>query len=188
MLVFVLGLLLFFVPHAAPLLLPGLKVAAIAKMGEKGWKGIYSLLSLAGLVLIVIGWMQYRELAPQVYEPPTWGRHVALLFVWIALVLLSVSSRKPGRILVIVKHPMVVGTIYWSLGHLFANGDLASVLLFGSFLAFAIISRITQAIKGDPNHQFVSHRSDAIALGAGTAIYAIIYLWAHVWFTGVALI
>ena len=186
MLVFVLGLLLFFVPHSIPIFLPGVRNSAVASIGEGKWKGTFALLSLAGLVLIVFGWMQYRFEAPQVYDPPSWGRHAAALLVWIAFVLLSVPRSKPGRILVTVKHPMVTGVLYWAAGHLLVNGDLASVLLFGSFLVFSLTSRFSERLKGDPPHQFVSYRSDIIALGAGTVLYAVFVLWAHSWLFGVS--
>lgn len=187
MVVFVLGLLLFFVPHVLPLLVPGVKTSLVSKLGEKRWKGVYSLLSLAGLVLIVFGWREYRDVAPIVYDPPVWGRHATMLLVWISLILFSVPRSKPGKILVAVKHPMVVGAIYWSVGHLLANGDLASVLLFGSFLLFALISRIKENFAGDPNPKFVSYRNDIVAIGAGTTVYMVILLFGHVWLSGVAL-
>ncbi|MCF6302345.1 MAG: NnrU family protein [Devosiaceae bacterium] len=187
MIVFTIGLLLFFVPHIVPLLVPGTKSALVEKIGEKRWKGVYSLLSLAGLVVIVLGWRQYRDVAPIVYDPPAWGRHGTMLLVWISLILFSVPRSKPGKIMVAVKHPMVVGVIYWSVGHLLANGDLASVLLFGSFLLFALISRIKENFAGDPNPKFRSYRSDIIAIGAGTTLYAVILLFGHVWLSGVAL-
>ncbi len=188
MTLFIIGLLLFFVPHIAPLLVSGLKPSLVARMGAGPYKGIYSLLSLGGLVLIVFGWMQYRELAPMVYEPPTWGRHATMLLVWIALILFAMPRSKPGKIMVIVKHPMVVGTIYWSVGHLLANGDLASVMMFGSFLVFALISRIKEKMAGDPNPRFISYRSDIVAIGVGTLIYGVLLLWGHVWITGVTII
>ncbi len=187
MIVFILGLLLFFVPHITPLLVPGVKTSLISRLGEKRWKGVYSLLSLLGVVLIVLGWRQYREVAPIVYDPPAWGRHATMLLVWISLILFSVPRSKPGKIMVTVKHPMIVGTIYWTVGHLLANGDLASLLLFGSFLLFAVISRMKEKFAGDPNPEFVSYRSDVIAVGAGTAIYMVILLFGHVWLSGVAL-
>lgn len=187
MLVFIIGLLLFFVPHILPLLMPNLKPSVVSKFGAGRWKGVYSVLSILGLVLIVFGWRQYRELAPMIYEPREWGGHANMLLTWIALVLLSVPRSKPGKILAAVKHPMVVGTIYWSIGHLLANGDLASVLLFGLLLAFALISRVIEFRKGDPNPRFVGYRSDIIAIGAGTFIYAVILFFGHVWLSGVAL-
>ncbi len=186
MLVFILGLLLFFIPHFTPVLLPGVKSGVVASIGAGRWKGAYALISLAGLILIVFGWIQYRPIAPQVYDPPSWGRHATALLVWISFVLLSLPRSKPGRILVIVKHPMLIGVFYWSAGHLLANGDLASILLFGAFLVFTITSRISERLKGDPNHQFVSYRSDIIALGAGTLLYAVFVLWAHTWLFGVS--
>ncbi len=186
MTVFVLGLIIFFAMHLVPTLLPGLREKAIDKIGPMPWKGIYALVSLIGLVLIVRGWSQFRPDATDVYTPPEWGAYANALLSWIAFVLFSIPRSKPGRILVIVKHPMLVGTIYWSVGHLLANGDMASVLLFGSFLAFAFIDRVAQAIKGDPSHQFVSHRGDITGIIFGTILYVIFVGWVHVWLIGVS--
>ena len=188
MVVFIVGLALFFVPHILPVLVPGLKQTITTKIGADKWKGLFSILSLAGLVLIILGWRQYRDLAPQVYDPPSWGRHAAFLLVWIALILLSVPRSKPGKILSAVKHPMVIGVIYWSLAHLLANGDLASVMLFGLMLVFAMISRVSEFMKGDPAPKFVSYRSDVKAIGIGTAIYLVILFFGHVWLAGVILL
>ncbi|VAW17651.1 hypothetical protein MNBD_ALPHA12-2327, partial [hydrothermal vent metagenome] len=91
----------------------------------------------------------------------------------------------PGRIRVLVKHPMLWGTFFWSAGHLMANGDLASVILFGSFLVYSIVDRVASYIKGDPNPVFVSYRSDIIAIVAGTVLYLIFALWIHGYLFGV---
>ncbi len=187
MTLFIAGLLLFFVPHMLPILAPAVKARLVGRWGERTWRALYSLLSFAGLILIVLGWREFRPVAPQVYEPPSWGRDATYVLVWVALVLLAVPRSKPGRILVIVKHPMVVGVFYWALGHLLANGDMASVMLFGSFILFVAMSRISEFAKGDPRHRFVGYRSDIIALGVGTAVWLLIALLAHVWLTGVRL-
>jgi len=185
MTVLVLGLVLFFVPHSVPVFFPGLRESAVSRLGERTWKGLYSLLSLAGLGLIVWGWMLFRPDAPDVYTPPDRGRDVTYIFVFLAFVLFSVPRSKPGRIMVLIKHPMMWGVILWAGGHLLANGDLASVLLFGSFLAYAIAGRLAEAVKGDPSPVFVSYRSDLIALGGGAVFYAVFVLWIHGFLFGV---
>ncbi len=186
MFVFVLGLVIFFTIHMVPIVAPGVKESVIAKASKSHWMRIYSLISLGGFVLIVFGWIQFRPIAPIVYDPPSWGRDVTMTLVWLAFILFALPRKKPGRIMVIVKHPMLTGVTLWAIGHLLANGDLASLMLFASFLAFALISRVSKIIKGDIEPKFVSYRSDIIAVIAGTVLYAAFVLWAHLWLFGVS--
>ncbi len=181
----VLGLVLFFVPHALLAFLPEFRKGAIARIGAMPWKGVYSLVSLAGLVLVTWGWGELRPDAPDVYTPFSWGRDVTYIFVLFAFILFAMPRSKPGRIRVLVKHPMLWGTFFWSAGHLMANGDLASVILFGSFLAYSIIGRIGAYMRGDPQPVFVSYRSDIIAIVAGTVLYVIFVLFIHGYLFGV---
>jgi len=181
----VLGLILFFVPHAVPSFVPNFRENAVARIGLLPWKGLYSLVSLAGLVLVVWGWVALRPDAPALYTPPSWGRYVTYIFVFFAFVLFSMPRSKAGLIRVLVKHPMLWGTFFWSAGHLFANGDLASVILFGSFLIYSIVDRIGAYIKGDPQPQFVSYRYDYMAIGAGAVFYLVFVLWIHGYLFGV---
>ncbi len=186
MLIFVLGLVLFFAIHLVPVLAPNIKENIIAKYSKSVWMRSYTAISLIGFLLIVFGWGQFRPIAPIAYDPPSWGRDATMSLVWLAFILFSIPRKKPGRILVIVKHPMVTGVILWSIGHLLVNGDLASVMAFGSFLAFALISRFSKIVKGDEGVKFVSYRSDIIGIIGGTVLYAIFVLWGHLWLFGVS--
>ena len=115
----------------------------IGRLGENGYKVAYSLLSLLGLILIGVGYDRYRESGYiPVWDPPVWTRHLALLLVWLAFVAF-VAAYLPGRIKGALKHPMMVGIKVWALAHLLANGDLGSMLLFGSLLAWAVVARIS---------------------------------------------
>ncbi len=187
MLVFVLGLLLFFSPHLLSVLAPALRARIVGRIGENSWKGFYALESLLGLILIVVGWVLFRMEAPQIYQPPAWGRHVTMVLLWAALVVLFVPRDRPGYILVLVRHPMLTGVFLWSAGHLLANGDLASVMLFSSFLFYVVISRIAEFRKGDPVFRFSSWRGDMTGLGAGTVVYLLLAFVLHPWIAGVAL-
>ncbi len=186
MLIFVLGLVLFFAIHLVPILTPGIKENVVSKYSKSVWMRSYTAISLIGFLLIVFGWGQFRPVAPLAYDPPSWGRDVTMSLVWLAFILFSIPRKKPGRILVIVKHPMVTGVILWSIGHLLVNGDLASVMVFGSFLAFALLSRFSKIIKGDEAPVFVSYRSDIIGIVGGTVLYGIFVLWGHLWLFGVS--
>ncbi|MCF6326587.1 MAG: NnrU family protein [Devosiaceae bacterium] len=186
MLMFVSGLVLFFAIHLVPILAPNIKENIITKSSKSVWMRSYTAISLIGFLLIVFGWGQFRPVAPIVYDPPSWGRDATMSLVWLAFILFSIPRKKPGRILVIVKHPMVTGVILWSLGHLLVNGDLASVMAFGSFLAFALLSRFSKIVKGDEGIKFVSYRGDIIGVVGGTVLYAAFVLWAHFWLFGVS--
>jgi len=186
MFVFVLGLAIFFAVHMVPIIAPDIKAFLISKAGKKIWMLIYSVASLGGFMLIVFGWGQYRPVAPTLYEPFSWGRDVTMTLVWVAFILFAVPRKKPGRIMVFVKHPMVTGVIFWSIGHLFANGDLASVMLFGSFLVYALISRVTKISPNAPIPEYVSPRGDIIAIGGGTVFYAVFVVWIHFWLFGIS--
>jgi len=136
MLVLILGLVLFLGVHSARIVAEPARRRFIEKRGENAWKGLYSIVSLIGLVLIVVG---YRA-APyvSVWAPPLWLRHVTLLLTAVAFVLVAAAYVPGNRIRAAVGHPMVLGVKIWAFAHLLANGALASMLLFGAFLAWAV--------------------------------------------------
>ncbi len=175
----ILGLIVFFGIHVVRMVAPGFRAARIEALGEGPWKGIYSVVALVGLVLIVWGWMQYRAEAPQVYVPPEWGRHVTALLVLIAFILLGAGNGPVGRIRATLVHPFLIGIMLWAAGHLFANGDLASVLLFGAFLVYAIVNRIAVGFRSEPAPVFATYRGDIIAIVSGIVLYLVFVLWLH---------
>src|ERR671920_2166331 len=172
----VLGLLLFVGMHAFTMA-RGARSAAIARIGEGPYKGLYSIVSLAGVVLIAIGYGRYRAAGYiQVWDPPDWTRHLSLLLVWFAFVFF-VAAYLPGRIKRTLKHPMLAGLKVWAVAHLIANGDLGSILLFGSILAWAVLARISAkrrdvaAQHGGPAAPPAGLRNDALAGAIGTPAY-----------------
>lgn len=187
MFVLILGLVLFLGVHSVRMVAPGFRDARYAAMGEKGWKGLYSLISLAGFGLIIWGWIMYRPDAPEIYEPPSWGRHVNYLLTLFAFILLTAANGPVGRIKAAVGHPMLLGTILWSGGHLLANGDLASLLLFGAFLVYAIADRFAVIGRKDPPPVFESYRGDIMAIVGGGVTYAVFLFWLHGLLIGVPL-
>jgi uncharacterized membrane protein len=147
----------------------------------------YSLLSLAGLLLIIKGFALARAAPVVVYLPPHWLRDVARLLMLPVFPLLF-AAYLPGRIQRTLKHPMLVAVKCWALAHLLANGMAADLLLFGSFLAWAVIDRISlkrrpaRAVPGLP----ASAANDAIAVVLGLAVYALVVMWAHLRLFGVS--
>jgi len=136
------GLALFLGVHSTRIVADGWRTATIARVGEKPWKGIYSLLSIAGFVLLVIGYGAARQSPVVLYAPPVWTRHLAALLTIPAFVLLAAAYVPGNAIKRAVGHPMMAGVKVWALAHLLANGTLADVLLFGTFLAWAVLGFI----------------------------------------------
>jgi uncharacterized membrane protein len=178
MTILILGLVVFLGIHSVRILAGPFRDAQIAA-NPKRWKGLYTLVSFLGLGLIIWGWILARPMAPQLYDPPTWGRHATLALVWIAFVLLPTANAPTGRIKATVRHPMLLGVIFWSAGHLLANGDLASATLFGAFLVWAILDLISALGRREPPPVVVKPRADVIAVVAGTVLWAVFVFFLH---------
>ena len=134
-----LGLLLFTAVHLVPSLAPGIKSAWLGRLGENGYKGTFSLLLVAGLVLIVFGW---RGTVPEfVYRPPAGLHFPALALVFLGFLLFVVSNRK-SRLRRLVRHPQLTGVSLWGIAHLMLNGDNRSLLLFGGLTLWAIVEMV----------------------------------------------
>jgi len=169
--------------------LRGPRAALIGRIGEGPYKGLYSLVAAAGLVLIVWGFGRYRDAGYiQIWDPPFAIFHpIALVLLWFALVALAATYSPPSRIKSLLRHPMLVAVKLWALSHLLVNGDLGSLLLFGGLLAWAVYDRIAVKRRGDPGAPTVPAfgRNDAIVIVIGTVAYVAI-LWLHDAVIGVA--
>lgn len=187
MVLLVFGLILFFGVHVMPML-PDLRARLVATVGDGLYRGVYSLIALAGLVLIVWGYGQARDAGvPHLYDPPFFLRHITHL-VMLPVFVLLVSAYAHGRITRQARHPMVLAVKLWALAHLLSNGDLASVLLFGSFLAWAVADRISLARRQRRGLVTVREgpaQNDIIAVIVGLSVYLIILFKAHTWVIGV---
>jgi uncharacterized membrane protein len=183
----ILGLVLFLGAHSVEIFSSTLRANAIARLGERPWKGLYTLVSIVGFVLIIWGYGQARQDPILLYAPPMWMRHVSAL-IMLPVFPLILAAYMPGRIKAALKHPMLAAVKFWALAHLLANGMLADVLLFGSFLAWAVADRISfkrRAVR--PIHTAPpSKMNDVIAVVAGLAIYVAFVLWLHLWMIGVS--
>jgi uncharacterized membrane protein len=135
----ILGLLIFFGSHLLRVIAPGFRESMVGRLGLLPWKGLYSLVALAGFVLLVIGYGAVRWTSPLLWGPPPgWARMlVALLMLPILVVFLA--AYVPGRIRATLRHPMVLATAAWAAAHLLVNGRVADLLLFGSFLAWSLV-------------------------------------------------
>jgi uncharacterized membrane protein len=170
--ILILGLVVFIGAHSFTTFREA-RATLVARIGEGPYKGLHGLVSLAGFVLIVIGFGQYREHGYiQVWNPPTGLRHLTLLLMWFSFVSL-VATYSPGAIKTRLRHPMLVGVKIWAFAHLLANGDLGSMILFGSLLAWAVFDRI--ALKRRPGAEVAGSlsfgRGDIVALVVGTILY-----------------
>ncbi len=184
------GLLLFLGTHLVTTL-RGTRANLRERFGANGYKIGYTALSLAGLVLVVIGYGDYRAAGYiAVWTPPRALSHVALLLTLPVFVLLA-ASHAPGLIKRTVRHPMLAAVKFWALAHLLANGDLGSMLLFGGFLAWAVFARISlkqrEAVEGAPDFSTMKFgRGDLVAVVGGLAAYGIFAFVLHPLLIGVA--
>ena len=183
----IIGLVLFLGIHTVSIVAPQWREGQIARLGEGPWKGMYSVVSAIGFGLLIYGYGAARQNPVVLYTPPTALRHVALLLMLPVFPLL-VAAYVPGRIKAIAKHPMLLATKRWAVAHLFANGTLADVLLFGGFLVWAVADRISvkrrpaRPIPGAPARPY----NDVIVIVVGLGLCALFVLWAHRWLFGVS--
>jgi len=187
MLFLIVGLMLFLGIHSISIVSPGWRDGMAVRLGEWPWKGLYSLVALAGLILLVQGYSHARLSAPVLYTPPVWLGHLALLLL-VPVFPLFLSTYFPGRLQRAAKHPTLLATKLWATAHLLANGSLADVVLFGGFLAWAVADRISmkrriaRPLPGAPPGAI----NDGIAIVLGLGLYGFFVMGAHAWLFGVA--
>jgi uncharacterized membrane protein len=183
----VIGLILFLGIHSVSIVAPDWRDRTAVRIGGGPWRGLYSLISIAGFVLLIWGYGIARQHPVVLYPPPTWSRHAAALLM-LPVFPLIFAAYLPGRIKAALKHPMIIGVALWALAHLIANGTLADLLLFGGFLAWAVIDRASyawrsqRAIHTAPASKF----NDLIAVLVGIALYVTFAFWLHPRWIGVA--
>ena len=150
------------------------RAALVARVGEWPYRGLFSLVSLLGVVLIAYGFASYRDAGMiVVWNPPAWTRHIVVVLMWPASIMVA-AAYIPGNIKRVLKHPMLVGVKTWAFAHLCANGDLGSIVLFGAVLAWAVYDRITLKYRADPGTPPIpvgGSKNDIIAVVVGTIIY-----------------
>lgn len=179
------GIFIFFAVH----LLPGfvnVRNKLISNLGEGPYKGLYSLTALSGLVLIIYGKSKAEYLS--IWEPPLWSKHVVILTMLISFYFLVAADMK-SNIKRFIRHPMLLGVALWAGVHLLANGDLASILLFGSFLIFSLIAMVSANVRGATKQQNqYSIKSDIVTVFASVVAYVIFIKYLHPLLIGVSII
>lgn len=180
------GLVIFLGMHSISIVSDSGRDALAARFGEFGWKLVYGVVSLVGLYLIVKGYAAARLEPTLVWVPPTWTRHLAALLM-LPIFVFFFASYLPGRISTALKHPQLVAVKLWAAAHLLANGMLHDMILFGAFLAWAVVDRISMKRRTErPRPQAPkSGANDVIAVVLGLAAYAGFALWAHQAWIGV---
>lgn len=186
--VLILGLLLFLGIHSLRIFADDWRNRQIARIGLMRWKGLYSVLAIAGFVLICWGFGLARQHPVVLYVPPLWLRHLNALFMLIAFVLLAAARVPRNHLKARLHHPQVLAVKTWAFGHLLATGMLHDVVLFGPFLLWAVllyaISRRRDRLAGTV-YPAGSVRGDAIVLLAGLALWLLFAFWLHTWLIGV---
>lgn len=186
----VFSIILFLALHSLRIFAPAWRERTMARMGVNAWRGVYSLLSIVSLVLLIYAFAASRAVTPMLYTPPMFLSHISLTLMLIAMILLMASILPAGKIAVWVKHPMVTSVKVWAFAHLLSNGELNSVLLFGGFLAWAVLVRISAKRRARAGEKvvrdFVSTQYDIAAIISGVALYLVFLFYLHQMLIGVS--
>jgi uncharacterized membrane protein len=188
MAVLILGLVLFLGLHSIRIFADDWRSAQIASRGEGTYKGVYSLLSIAGLVLIVWGYGQTRIAPLDLWSPPVWTRHAASLLTLLSFVLIVAAYVPRNRIRAAVGHPMVAGVKLWAFAHLIANGRAGDVVLFGAFLAWAIADFVSARRRDRVAGRRPAPGTltgDAITVAIGVVAWVVFAMYLHAVLIGV---
>jgi uncharacterized membrane protein len=187
----ILGLVLFIGVHSIAIVSVAARNHLAQVLGLNAWRAAYSLVSLAGFTLLVMGYMEARQSPVLLYAPPLWTRHVAFALM-LPVFPLIFAAYLPGAIKAKLKHPMLAAVKIWALAHLLANGMLADLVLFGGLLAWAVVTRISLKRRGQRPLMVPlpapSRVNDVVAVVLGLAVYALMLFWLHRVLIGVPLI
>ena len=185
MIYLVLGLVLFLGVHSISIVAPAWRDRTQARLGN-AWRGLYSLISIAGVIFIVWGYGIARRTPVMLYAPPAWTHYITAVLM-LPVFTLFLAAYLPGRIKGALKHPMLLSVMLWAVAHLIATAMLANVVLFGSFLVWAIVDRISfrwrtqRPLPMAPSTKM----NDGIAIVAGLLVYFVFEHWLHVRWIGV---
>jgi uncharacterized membrane protein len=185
--ILILGLVLFLGAHVF-VSLRAERARFIERFGDSAYKWVISLVSAVGIIVIGWGFAQYRATGwVDIWYPPSWTRHVTVALVWPAIICIMAAFLQ-GRIKKALKHPMIVGVKLWAVGHLISNGDLGSIILFGSILGWAVYDRISFKYRTDSGASPLAGvlpagmsdaTKDILAVVLGTLIYLALGFWFH---------
>ena len=184
----IIGLIIFLGSHSCRIFAEPWRNHMIDRLGEVKWKGLYTIISIIGLVLVVIGYGQARQTPVVLWQPATYLTHIAILLNLVAFIFLAGSSPSNNAIRLKLKHPMILGVKVWALAHLLANGTLVDLILFGSFLLWAILD-FRSARKRPilmPEKAVVSTKATVIVIVSGIVIWAAFIFGLHQYLIGVS--
>lgn len=185
----ILGLILFLGMHSVRIFADGWRTAQIAQRGAGAWKGLYTVVSIVGFGLILWGYGQARAAPVVLWTPQLWARHLAALLMLFSFILLVAAYVPKNGIKSWVHHPMVLSVKVWALAHLLANHTLADLLLFGSFLVWAVLDFRSARQRDRAAGTVYPHGTLAGTLTAvvvGVLVWALFAFWAHAWLFGVS--
>jgi uncharacterized membrane protein len=185
----ILGLILFLGVHSTRIVADGWRSAQVARLGANGWKGVYSVVSIVGFVMIVYGWGIVRQTPTFLWTVPTGLKHVASLLTLVAFVFLAAAYVPRNGIKARLHHPMILGVKTWALAHLVSNNTLADMLLFGSFLLWSVFSfRAARARDRAAGTVYPAGTlaATAITVVVGLVAWAAFALWAHAAWIGIS--
>lgn len=178
----IVGLVLFLGVHSVRIAAPGVREAGLARFGEGGWKGLYTLVSLLGFGLMIWGYGLAREQPIVLWTAPLGLRHVASLLVWVAFVLVTAAYVPRNHVKAAIGHPMVAGVKLWAFAHLLAHGWLPGVLLFAAFLAWAVVAFVSLRRRdraAGTTYPPGQWPRTIIAVVVGTALWVVFAFWLH---------
>lgn len=184
----ILGLIVFLGMHSLRLVAEPWRNANVARLGETRWKGLYSIVSVAGFVLIVVGYGMARRAPVVLWVPPSGVRHLTALIVAVAFVLIAAAYVPGSRIKRIVGHPMYAGIALWAVGHLLANGTVQALVLFGAFFVWATAGLLVWRHRDRLAHVHYpagSSLGDLRAAAVGLVAWALFAFLLHAWLIGV---
>lgn len=188
MIILMLGLLIFLGVHSVRIFADPWRSTMRARLGESSWKGMYSLLSIAGFALLIWGYGQARQAPVALWTPPLPMRHLAGLLTLIAFIFITAAYVPRNGLKARLHHPMLLGVKVWALAHLLTNGTLADVFLFGGFLVWAILCFKSARQRDRANgtvYPAGTASGTAITVVAGAAAWAVFAFWLHGMLIGV---
>ena len=196
----ILGLVLFLGAHSTRIFAENWRQAVLERLGEKAYKGAYTLVSLVGFGLLIYGFDQVRWDSPVLWAPPVWAKHAAALLMLLSLILLACAHAPRNAIKAKLHHPMVLSVKVWALAHLLANPRVADLVLFGAFLLWSVLNfraarkrdRLAAAFAQETGEASavtapeVSMAATWRAVGIGVVVWSILLSHGHVWLFGVS--
>lgn len=178
--IFLIGVTIFLGIHCISIVNDSWRNRIVDKIGQWPWKGFYALVSIVGFIVMVRGYGAVRYDSTVLYTSPIWLQYSSMV-LFLPVFPLLIAAYFPGRIKKVTRHPMLLATILWAVAHLFSNGSLVNVILFGSFLSWAIIDiisisrRAQRSVPGAPYSNF----NDTIACVGGLGLYLAFVFWLH---------